>query len=83
MPTETYAKHKPDYFLLLSFLSFHLSPSSPSSPSLPYRVILLHTIIALVRFKYYFAWLLSEGSCVASGIGYNGIGTRLLIFINL
>ncbi|KYQ90954.1 60S ribosomal protein L5 [Tieghemostelium lacteum] len=36
------------------------------------RLVLLHIHIALTRFKYYFAWFLSEGSAILSGIGYNG-----------
>lgn len=52
--------------------SFLLSEAFAKTPFFK-RIILLHITIALVRFKYYFAWVLSEGSCVASGIGYNGI----------
>jgi len=29
----------------------------------------------LARFQYYFAWKVTEGSCVMAGMGYNGIMT--------
>eukprot|EP01112_Ceratiomyxa_fruticulosa_P016203 TRINITY_DN4860_c0_g1_i3.p1 TRINITY_DN4860_c0_g1~~TRINITY_DN4860_c0_g1_i3.p1 ORF type:complete len:484 (-),score=92.90 TRINITY_DN4860_c0_g1_i3:100-1551(-) len=35
----------------------------------------IHAHAFPTRFKYYFAWYLSEGSCVASGLGYNGFET--------
>jgi len=36
----------------------------------------LHFIVALSRFKYYFAWLMAEGSCVLSGISFNGVDEK-------
>jgi len=36
------------------------------------RALYIWASTALSRFPYYFAWFLSEGSCILSGIGYNG-----------
>lgn len=41
-------------------------------PSFLYRYSYTFVTIALTRFKYYFAWKLSEASCVASAFGFNG-----------
>jgi len=62
--------------LLASALYFpHSLLLSESFKATPFfqRIILLHIVISLVRFKYYFAWLLAEGSCLATGLGYNGV----------
>jgi len=38
-----------------------------------YKFTYMFIATSAVRFKYYFAWILSEAGCVASGLGYNGI----------
>jgi len=38
-----------------------------------YRVFYVWLGTSLCRFPYYFAWLLSEGSCVLAGVGYGGM----------
>ncbi|KAH7390529.1 MBOAT family protein-like protein [Pyrenochaeta sp. MPI-SDFR-AT-0127] len=37
------------------------------------RVYQLHMLGLTTRMKYYAVWSLSEGACILSGIGYNGI----------
>eukprot|EP00823_Brevimastigomonas_motovehiculus_P004304 TRINITY_DN280_c0_g1_i1.p1 TRINITY_DN280_c0_g1~~TRINITY_DN280_c0_g1_i1.p1 ORF type:complete len:523 (-),score=79.14 TRINITY_DN280_c0_g1_i1:99-1667(-) len=37
-----------------------------------YRMLYIMASVPLNRFRYYFAWYLSETACVASGIGFNG-----------
>jgi len=38
-----------------------------------YKVFYIWIGASLCRFPYYFAWMLSEGSCILSGIGYSGM----------
>ncbi|KAF2107576.1 MBOAT, membrane-bound O-acyltransferase family-domain-containing protein [Lophiotrema nucula] len=40
---------------------------------LPRRVFQLYMLGVTTRMKYYGVWSLSEGACILSGIGYNGI----------
>lgn len=40
---------------------------------LPRRIWQLYMFGLTVRMKYYGVWSLSEGSCILSGIGYNGL----------
>jgi len=37
-----------------------------------YKVGYIWMAASLCRFPYYFAWMLSEGSCILAGIGYSG-----------
>lgn len=37
------------------------------------RVWLLHMVGFTTRTKYYGVWFLTEGSCILSGLGYNGV----------
>jgi hypothetical protein len=37
------------------------------------RIFYIWFAAVLQRFPYYFAWLLSEGSCIMAGIGYSGV----------
>lgn len=41
--------------------------------SLLYKMAYLWISSSLQRCTYYFAWLLSEGQCILSGMGFNGI----------
>lgn len=38
-----------------------------------YRVFVLHMVGFVTRMKYYGVWTLTEGACILSGIGYNGV----------
>lgn len=51
---------------------------TPEFTDLPWyhKIYMLHFIVALSRFKYYFAWLMGEGSCVLSGLGFNGVDEK-------
>lgn len=40
------------------------------------RVWLLHMIGFTARLKYYGVWLLTEGACILSGLGYNGFDSK-------
>jgi lysophospholipid acyltransferase len=44
--------------------------------SLLYRLAYLYISLPLFRFKYYFAWYLSEAGCIATGLGFNGYETK-------
>lgn len=37
-----------------------------------YRFMYVQIAITLVRFQYYFIWMISEGACILAGLGYNG-----------
>jgi len=37
-----------------------------------YKILYMWMATSLCRFPYYFAWMLSEGSCILSGVGYSG-----------
>lgn len=37
------------------------------------RIWLMHMVGFTVRMKYYGVWFLTEGACILSGIGYNGV----------
>lgn len=41
-----------------------------------HRIWVLHMVGFVVRTKYYAVWSLSEGACILSGIGYNGIDAK-------
>ena len=36
------------------------------------RYFYLQIACSLQRFQYYFIWLIAEGACIATGLGYNG-----------
>ena len=40
------------------------------------RVFILHLIGFITRTKYYGVWYLTEGSCILTGIGYNGVDPK-------
>lgn len=40
------------------------------------RIFYLHMVGLTVRFKYYGAWFLAEGSCILAGLGYNGVDPK-------
>ncbi|KAF2004373.1 membrane-bound O-acyltransferase domain-containing protein 5 [Amniculicola lignicola CBS 123094] len=42
----------------------------------PRRVFILYMLGLTTRMKYYGVWSLTEGSCILSGIGYNGIDPK-------
>lgn len=48
-----------------------LTPSFTHQPFLA-RMFWIYVAGTAERFKYYFAWLLAEGACVLSGLGYIG-----------
>lgn len=52
-------------------LSYTQSPSF-TSESFLYRILYLTLLGFTYRLKYYGAWLISEGACVLSGLGFNG-----------
>ncbi|KAK0646045.1 MBOAT, membrane-bound O-acyltransferase family-domain-containing protein [Cercophora newfieldiana] len=37
------------------------------------RVLVLHMVPLTARTKYYGVWTLTEGACILSGLGYNGV----------
>lgn len=44
--------------------------------SLPRRIFQLYMLGVTARTKYYGVWTLTEGACILSGIGYNGIDPK-------
>jgi lysophospholipid acyltransferase len=38
-----------------------------------YRMWFVHLFGVTSRFKYYGIWFLTEGACILSGLGYNGL----------
>ncbi|KAF2181710.1 MBOAT family protein-like protein [Zopfia rhizophila CBS 207.26] len=42
----------------------------------PRRVFILYMLGVTTRMKYYGVWTLTEGACILSGIGYNGIDPK-------
>lgn len=38
-----------------------------------HRVLVLHLLGFAARLKYYGVWMLTEGACILSGMGYNGV----------
>jgi len=66
-------------FVILGDLYF--SPAQLISPEfsvIPFyqKLLLMHAVVASARFKFYFAWFIAEGSCVACGLGYNGVDEK-------
>jgi lysophospholipid acyltransferase len=59
-------------------LSGHFNADVINSPeemnrSFPRRVFDLYALGITTRTKYYAAWTLTEGACILSGLGYNGM----------
>lgn len=52
--------------------SFMRDPEYHNHHSFLYRVLYMQISTALCRFPYYFAWIMSEGACNLSGIGFSG-----------
>jgi len=46
------------------------------SYSFPRRVLVLHIFGFTARTKYYGVWKLTEGACILSGMGYNGVDPK-------
>ncbi|XP_025836121.1 lysophospholipid acyltransferase 2 isoform X2 [Agrilus planipennis] len=67
--------------LICAFIYIKFTPMFPiaslkdddfENKSLTYKFVYLHMVTMLVRFKYYFAWLLSDAICNNAGLGFNG-----------
>jgi len=41
--------------------------------SLLTKFVMMYLIVITYRAKYYFAWFVAEGSCILTGLGYNGL----------
>ena len=41
--------------------------------SLVYKLVYFFIGVSLVRFRYYFAWYMTEAGCIAAGFGFNGV----------
>ncbi|KAF2659020.1 MBOAT-domain-containing protein [Lophiostoma macrostomum CBS 122681] len=52
-----------DYLLSEKYMTYYF----------PRRIFQLYMLGVTTRMKYYGVWSLSEGACILSGIGYNGI----------
>ncbi|KAL7789862.1 MBOAT, membrane-bound O-acyltransferase family domain-containing protein [Trichoderma ceciliae] len=50
-----------------------VTADSFSERSFPRRVWLIYMASLVTRFKFYGVWSLTEGSCILTGLGYNGI----------
>ncbi|KAM7204026.1 MBOAT, membrane-bound O-acyltransferase family domain containing protein [Naviculisporaceae sp. PSN 640] len=66
------------YILLFAKLSGSFYPNVLIEPEfLQYgflrRVFILHMVGLTARFKYYGVWTLTEGACILSGLGFNGV----------
>ncbi|KAE9970376.1 putative beta-glucosidase E [Venturia inaequalis] len=57
------SRYPPEYFLTDDYMKY----------SIFRRIFILYMLGVSTRTKYYGVWFLSEGSCILSGIGYNGI----------
>lgn len=53
----------PDYLLSSEYMRYGLFR----------RIWILHMVGVITRTKYYGVWSLTEGACILSGIGYNGV----------
>lgn len=64
-------------FAFLKFSALYNKPLLLSDQYLQYgfprRVWILYMLGLTTRMKYYGVWSLAEGSCILSGIGYNGL----------
>jgi lysophospholipid acyltransferase len=57
-----------------SFPMSYASTPEFLSHNIVYRHVYCSISFILIRFNYYFAWLLAEGACILAGLGYNGLG---------
>jgi lysophospholipid acyltransferase len=57
-------------------VSLVLSPSYTQTYSFPRRVFHLQMLGFTTRLKYYGVWSLTEGACILSGMGYNGLDSK-------
>ena len=67
-------------FLYLKFSSF-VYPEVFTGPrylefSFPKRVWFLYLLGFTARLKYYGVWSLTEGACILTGLGYNGVDAK-------
>eukprot|EP01111_Echinosteliopsis_oligospora_P010534 TRINITY_DN3300_c0_g1_i1.p1 TRINITY_DN3300_c0_g1~~TRINITY_DN3300_c0_g1_i1.p1 ORF type:complete len:506 (-),score=121.04 TRINITY_DN3300_c0_g1_i1:13-1530(-) len=62
-------------FVVLSGMYTPREMLTPEWNTLPlwYKLGKMHILASLCRFKYYFAWSMSETACVASGMSFNGV----------
>jgi lysophospholipid acyltransferase len=67
-------------FWILVFLKFSgwyypefLTGNEYMNYSFLYRVWILHMLNLTQRLKYYGVWALTEGACILSGLGFNGV----------
>jgi lysophospholipid acyltransferase len=53
----------------------HAELTSPSYPSYGFlhRVWIMYMVSFVARFKYYGVWSLTEGACILTGLGFNGV----------
>lgn len=67
-------------FAFLQFSNYYYADFFLSSDYMKYglvrRIWQLHMFGFTTRMKYYGVWALTEGSCILSGIGYNGINAK-------
>lgn len=66
------------WILVFLLASAHYYPDYLLSPEymqhgLLRRIWILHMVGVITRTKYYGVWSLTEGACILSGIGYNGV----------
>ncbi|KAJ9610273.1 Lysophospholipid acyltransferase [Cladophialophora chaetospira] len=50
-----------------------LDPNVTKTYNLPSRMLILHIILLTTRIRAYGIWALSEGICIATGLGYTGV----------
>lgn len=53
-------------------IEYSLSDDFKYNKSFIYKLIFIWILGMVQRFKYYAVWLISEGSCIVVGLGYNG-----------
>ncbi|KAF2203724.1 MBOAT-domain-containing protein [Delitschia confertaspora ATCC 74209] len=67
-------------FAYLKFSSWYNTTFLLSDKYMTYsflrRVFILYMLLVTTRMKYYGVWTLTEGACILSGIGYNGIDLK-------
>lgn len=65
-------------FIYLSkwYPSAHLTSPEFSSRSFLGRVVALYMVGLTARLKYYGVWTLTEGACILTGLGYNGVDLK-------
>ncbi|RPB16037.1 MBOAT-domain-containing protein [Morchella conica CCBAS932] len=67
-------------FLFLKFSSWYTTEFALSDQFLEYgifkRIWYIYLLSFTARLKYYGAWYLTEGACILSGLGYNGLDEK-------